>query len=242
MGSPLYSQSNMLIIGHRGAMGYEVENSISSFKKAIEMNTEMIELDVFRCKSGEIMVFHDEHLNRLANKDALIEDLTFEDLSELHLSNGQHIPTLLEVLELCSGKAKINIELKGENTAESVALILSEFIKKSDSTIDDYLISSFHWDELKRIRKLNSEIKIGVLTQISPVKAIEVAQQINAYSIHPRFNSLNTKKVKKIHESGYVIYAYTVNSEKDILKMIQLKIDGIFTNFPDKAMNLTARN
>lgn len=238
----LQAQSTMKVIGHRGAMGYEVENSISSIKKAIELGVEMIEIDVFKCLSGEIMVFHDAHLNRLANKDALIEDLTLNELSELHLTNGELIPSLIQVLELINGKVKLNIELKGHNTAIGVYEILALFIKSKNLNLQDILISSFHWNELTIMRTKDSTIKIGVLTQISPVKAIVFAKEVNAYSIHPRFNSLNKSKVDKIHQEGYLVFAYTVNSDEDIEKMIDLKVDGIFTNYPDKALLIVNRN
>lgn len=238
----LQAQSSFLIIGHRGAMGYEVENSLSSIRKAIAFGVEMIEIDVFRCKSGEIMVFHDDHLNRLANKDALIEDLTLSELKELHLSNGEKIPTLTEVMQLTNGVVALNIELKGKNTASGVFKLLKQAIKVNELSLESILISSFHWDELKLMRNYSNSIKIGVLTHISPVKAIDFAQQINAFSIHPRFNSLNKTKVHKIHSAGFLIYAYTVNNEEDIHKMVDLTIDGIFTNYPDKAQILTIRN
>ncbi len=242
MSKALHSHRSMLIIGHRGAMGYEVENSLSSIRKALEFGVEMIEIDVFKCKSGEIMVFHDDHLNRLANKDEFIEALNFSELKELQLSNGEQIPSLIEVMELTNGKAKLNIELKGINTAKTTFEIIASFVEEKKIELSDILISSFHWNELTIMRSLSNELRIGVLTEIRPLKAIRFAKKINAYSIHPRYNSLTKRKVRRIHRKGYLIFAYTVNSEKDITEMIELQIDGIFTNYPDRAINQVNRS
>lgn len=238
----LHAQSSLFIIGHRGAMGYEVENSISSIRKAIEIGVQMIEIDVFRCQTGEIVVFHDDHLNRLANKDALIEDLTLSEIKELRLSNGEKIPTLKEVMELTNGVVNMNIELKGKNTANGVYDLVTHYIQKNELQLTDMLISSFHWEELSIMRNLSPTIKIGVLTQISPVKSIHFAKEIKAFSIHPRYNSLTKNKVEKIHEAGFYVYAYTVNLIEDIEKMMAIGADGIFTNYPDIAQKTTFGN
>ena len=238
----LHAQSSLIIIGHRGAMGYEVENSISSINKAIELGVKMIEIDVFKCQSGEIVVFHDDHLNRLANKDALIEDLTLGEINELRLSNGEKIPTLKEVMERTNGVVALNIELKGKNTAVGVHELIDYYIGENKIQLTDILISSFHWEELSIMRNLSPTIKIGVLTQISPVKSIVFAEEVAAFSIHPRYNSLNKNKVQKIHEAGFYVYAYTVNLIEDIEKMMAIGVDGIFTNYPDIAQKTTLGN
>ena len=95
----------MIIIGHRGAMGYEPENTLRSFQKALDLGVDMIEFDVHLCKSGELVVFHDEKVNRTTNGQGYIAQKSLEKLKELDAGQGEKIPTLEEVLDLVKGKA-----------------------------------------------------------------------------------------------------------------------------------------
>ena len=100
-------------IGHRGASGYEPENTLRSFSRAIEMKCSWIELDVHMA-DGHIMVIHDEDLSRTTNGKGKISESKYEYLSKLDAGEGEHIPTLPEVLALVDHRCRINIELKGE--------------------------------------------------------------------------------------------------------------------------------
>jgi glycerophosphoryl diester phosphodiesterase len=115
----LNSQESILNIGHRGAKGHIAENTIASIHKAIELGADGIEIDVFLCKSGEIVLFHDKTLEKLTNGDGNIEDKNLEELRKLKVLNSSYsIPTLEEVLKSIDKDVFLNIELKGRNTAE----------------------------------------------------------------------------------------------------------------------------
>ena len=118
----------MLVIGHRGASGYVTENTLESIQKALDLNVDGIEIDVQRCASGEIVVFHDKKLDRLTNHKGLIEKTNFDELSTILIKEKYKIPTLEEVLKLIDGKILLNIELKGENTATATASILEKHL------------------------------------------------------------------------------------------------------------------
>ena len=101
------------VFAHRGASGYELENTLSAFNKAIELNAKALELDVFKCASGEIVVFHDETLARLSSSEDSIEQLTINEIQKIQLDDEEKIPTLDEVLSLVKEtKILVNIELK----------------------------------------------------------------------------------------------------------------------------------
>lgn len=112
---------NPMMIGHRGAMGYETENTLASINKAVALGAAMIEIDVFQIASGELVVFHDNELDRLSNATGPITSFTWEALQEVVLEGGHSIPLLKTVLDQLAGKAALNIELKGPNTAAPVA-------------------------------------------------------------------------------------------------------------------------
>ena len=223
----------MLTIGHRGAAGYEPENTIQSFAKAIKLGAEMIEFDVQLCKTGEVVVIHDFTLERTTNGNGLVAETPLSKLKQLDARKGQQIPTLEEVLKTISRKTIVNIELKGINIAQPTANIIRDFIENKNWQTNDFLVSSFNHSELLTFKKLMPETRIGVLYEEIPASFNETASALNAYSINAEFNYLNKKIVNWVHSIGYKIYAYTVNTNNEKLKMKEIGVDGIFTDFPD---------
>ena len=134
-----------LIIGHRGAKGHIVENTLESIEKALELGVDGIEIDIFKCKSGELVVFHDKTLNRLTDAEGLIESLDIDSIRKIKIFNRYKIPTLIEVLDLIDGKVFLNIELKGSETALLTNQIIKSYLEKGNWTIEKFIISSFNW-------------------------------------------------------------------------------------------------
>lgn len=222
-----------LNIGHRGAMGHETENTIASVKKALELGVDMIEIDVFMIKSGELVVFHDETLDSLTDTSGKIEDFTFEELQKVIVKGNHQIPTLEEVIETIGKKVPLNIELKGKNTAVPTFELLEQFYKKGWKK-EDFVISSFLWDELEIYRKLDATIAIAILTEENPIAAIPIGKELKAVAINPWWKTLTKENVHQIHKEGFKIYTYTVNEPKDIKFVTELGVDGIFCNFPER--------
>ncbi|MGO4919204.1 glycerophosphodiester phosphodiesterase [Maribacter spongiicola] len=223
-----------LVIGHRGAMGHETENTLASIQKAMDLGVDMIEIDVFKIKSGEIVVFHDETLNRLTNAPGNIEDYYIVDLKKVIVEGGHAIPMLQDVLKLIDNKVALNIELKGAGTADKVNHIMNYYIEKRNWSPENFIISSFNWDELKEIRRHNPNVAIAVLTEENPVDAIPVAKELNAVAINPYFKNLDVESANEIREAGFKIYTWTVNEPADIDAMKRISVDGIITNFPER--------
>ena len=230
----------MLTIGHRGARGYIAENTLESIQKALDLNVDGIEIDVFRCASGEIVVFHDKKLQRLTGHNGLIEETTFEELKNMLVAGRYRIPTLQQVLEKIGGKILLNVELKGENTAIPTATILKQYLSDSQSDIKKLIVSSKNWKELTLFKNQNTNIPIGVLSHYNiflekGVDAIiEKGRELSALAIHPKFSILNKKAIDKIHSAGFLVYSWTINNPKDIQHAIRLGVDGIITDFPDR--------
>lgn len=224
-----------LIIGHRGAMGHETENTIASIKKAMELGVDMVEVDVFKIKSGEIIVFHDDIVDRLTDGEGKLENYNWTDLQRLNLKGGHKIPLLTEILDVLDHKVPINIELKGAGTSWNVDAIIKNHIKKKGWKLDDFLISSFDWNELKIMHQLNPDIQIGILTEDDPLGTISLAKELKAVSINPDFRTLSHENVRILKASGFKVYPWTVNHKSDIDNMKEMKVDGIFTNYPERA-------
>ena len=223
----------MQIIGHRGACGYEPENTLASFKKAIELDVDMIELDVYVLESGEVVVIHDDKVDRTTDGTGYVTEFSFEQLRTLDAGHGQQVPTLSEVLDVIDRQVPVNIELKGDGTAVAVASIIDEY-EANGWTDDDFIISSFNHVELAQFHALRPHIKIGALIGTIPVDYAAFAQDLGAYSMNPDAEFINQAFVDDAHRRGLKVFVHTINDEGETLRKQALGVDGIFTNFPDK--------
>ena len=226
--------TKVMIIGHRGAMGHIAENTIPSIKKAMELGVDGIEIDVFKCKTGELVVFHDEKLDRLTNSSGFIESLELDSIKNILVLDKYRIPTLEEVLQLIDGQVKLNIELKGYETASPTNHLINQYINKGGWTDDKFIISSFKWDELEKFRSINKIVSIAILTEFDPIEAIPIAKKLDALAINPNYKSLNEDNINEIHANGFKIFPYTINEFSDIKRMIELGVDAIITDYPER--------
>jgi len=223
-----------LVIGHRGAKGHLAENTLPSIAKAIELGVDGVEIDVFRCASGELVVFHDKTLEKLTNVTGYIEQLTLDSIQKIEVLNGFTIPTLEEVLDLIKGRVFLNIELKGTQTALLTNEVIQNYFERSEWDSSKIIISSFNWEELKIFYSVNTQVSIAVLTEDDPVDAIPIAKQLNASAINPDFTSLTASNASKIKKEGFKIYTWTVNDPQNIAEMMILNVDCIITDFPER--------
>jgi len=222
--------NKILKIGHRGASGYEPENTLIAFQKAIDLKVDGIELDVHLSLDGELVVIHDETIDRTSNGKGFVNQFTAIELKKFE------IPTLTEVFDLVNQKCFINIELKGIGTAKPVNDVINHCISEKNWEINDYLVSSFDWNMLEEFHSLNPKIRIGVLTEESIEEALAFAKKIKAFSIHPDYSLLSKENVALMQENGFEVFPWTVNSEEDIQKIKSFNVNGIISNFPDRIL------
>jgi len=222
----------LFVIGHRGAMGHAPENTLASVDKAVELKVDMVEIDVYFV-DDELIVFHDDRLERTTNGEGYIWDNSFDELRKLDAGSGQRIPTLQEVVESIPGDIKINIEIKGR-TATRPAV---EFIQqqcKTKKAKKRFLVSSFMHKELALVRKLDTDIRIGALCTAEPCKLAKFADKLSAYSVNPSIEFVSEEFVQDAHQRGLKVFVYTVNHPDDIKRMHILGVDGVFSNFPER--------
>ena len=224
----------LLCIGHRGAMGHAPENTLLSIRKALELGTPCIELDVYHV-DGHLVVFHDSRLERTTNGTGYLMDHQFEDLRNLDAGNGEKIPTLKEAFETIHLKAGVNIELKGPGTAGPMVQFISE-MRESGWNDDLLLVSSFNHRELAKVRRFDPSIKLGAMMVGLPVDNAAFAESLGAYSVHPSLEFIDHSFVKDAHARGLRVFVFTVDLPEDIEKMKELGVDGIFTNYPEKVL------
>jgi len=226
-----------LVIGHRGARGHIAENTLPSIQKALDMGVDGIEIDIFRCASGELVVFHDLTLEKLTNAEGYIEQLSLDSIRKIAVLEDYAIPTLAEALDLIDGQVLLNIELKGPNTAVLTNDLIQSYLSMEQWSPEQLIISSFNWEELKAFYAVNTQIPIAILTEDDPLDAIPIAQQLNAVAINPNHQMLNANNVHKIKNKGLKIYPWTINAPEDISSAIELGVDGIITDFPERVQS-----
>ena len=230
------SNKDILVVGHRGAMGHVLENTIESVQKAIELNVDGIEIDVFKSKTGELVVYHDPFLSRLSNSNAFIEQISLDSIKKVELIGGYFIPTLTEIVDIIPEKIFLNIELKGQDTSFETNKIITNYLKTYNLPISKFIISSFRWDELKKIRSINKEIPIAILVD-SLYKiddAIKLAKQINAIALNPNKNFITREIVNKIKSNNIKVYPYTINTPMNIRRIRSMGVDAIITDYPER--------
>ncbi|MBF4492092.1 glycerophosphodiester phosphodiesterase [Flavobacterium sp. JLP] len=224
----------MLKIAHRGAKGYEPENTLQSFQKALDLNADGIELDVHLSADGHIIVIHDETIDKMTNGKGFVNTLSLTELKSFLIDGKHEIPTLREVFDLVDKKCFINIELKSYETLGKAVALIEEYISEKNWNYEHFIVSSFDWNALQEVHNLNSNIPIGVLTETDLNLALAFAETIKAKAIHPYYHLLNSENVLQMQEKGFLVLPWTVNIEEDIQKIKNLKVNGIITDFPDK--------
>lgn len=158
----------MLRIGHRSARAYVPENTLKSFKKALEIGVDAVELDVRKTKDNQLVVIHDADIKRTTNGEGLVSAFTLMEIQGFDAGSGEKIPTLEEVLDFLDKKAKVFVELKESGIEEQVLAIVKE--KGLEKNV---IITSFIEEALKKVRELNGNVETGLIyvNYKNPIKA-----------------------------------------------------------------------
>ena len=218
---------------HRGAKGYEPENTLAAFAKAIELGADWVEADVYATE-GELVVIHDERLERTTNGVGSVTQSSVEYLRSLDAGKGQKIPLLSEILELLGGKAGLNIELKGEGTVHLAARLIEASLAGQNWWADHFIVSSFNHPELLEFSKLSPEIRLGAVTDGIPLGYAAFADPLKAWSVHANIEFVNQEFVDDAHRRGKKMFVYTVNHLDDLARLREMGVDGVFTDYPDR--------
>lgn len=228
-----------MVIAHRGGKKWAPENTMSGFKQSIDVKADGIELDIHKCKSGELVVIHDETLDRTTNGTGLVKEKTWSELNKLSAGlwfdkkfESEKIPLLSEVLALVDGKLVLNIEIK--NSPVAYEGIEDDLLKMLDAYKypDKIIISSFDHAVLKNISSKTDKYKLAFLGDALVYDVGGYASKLGASAWHPYHGELRMDNVEQAHKNNLMVNVWTVNETKDWNRMNTLKVDGIVTDDP----------
>ncbi|MEM2930505.1 MAG: glycerophosphodiester phosphodiesterase family protein [Thermoproteota archaeon] len=217
----------MLKIGHRGAKFYEPENTLRSFRKALELGVDAVELDVRRTRDGELVVIHDAEVDRTTNGKGLVSELTLKEIKRLVTEKGEKIPTLEEALDFLDRRVRILVELKEAGVEEAVLKLIRE-----KGVGRNVIIISFLENVLKKVRELDVDVETGLIyvRHGNPVKA---ALELKANYLLPLYRFTNAAEIRRAHENGLKVIVWTINDEREASKYAEKGVDGITSDKPD---------
>jgi glycerophosphoryl diester phosphodiesterase len=217
----------MLKVGHRGARAYEPENTLRSFKKAIELGVDAVELDVRKTKDGQLVVIHDADVKRTTNGKGLVSELTLKEIQSLSTEKDEKIPTFDAALDCLDKKVKVFVELKEIDVEEQVlAVVNRKALKKNVAIV------SFLEEALRKVRELDSEVETGLIyaKHKNPLKA---ALELKAQWLLAFYRFMHTANVQKAHENGLKVIVWTVNTPEEVAEMMKKGVDGVASDKPD---------
>lgn len=214
-----------LKVGHRGARAYEIENTFESFRKAIEVGANAVELDVRQSKDGKLIISHDDNLKKVFGKDVPINKTT---LAELKQVTGNRMLTLEEALRFIDGKVeKILVELKEAGYEREVLDVI-----KKEKLEDAVIVVSFHEEALAHVRKLHKKIETGLI-YAKFRNPMDAALKLNAQYLVPLYRFVHARDVEKAHKNNLKVIVWTINTKEEAGEYIAKGVDGIASDKPD---------
>jgi glycerophosphoryl diester phosphodiesterase len=226
------------VIGHRGASAREPENSLRAFQRAARDGADGVELDVLCCRSGEVVVFHDDDLLRLAGRPERIDALPFSELRTITLSGGVNIPTLEEAFEACGPDLLVNVELKTNGLRDAAVPALVERVSAildRMATAKRVLVSSFSPVAVWLWRRRRPDVKAALLFEKEaplPLRHAWSLPLLHPFAAHPDQRLCTPSLIRALHARGYAVNTWTVDQPARLRALREMGIDGLITNDP----------
>jgi glycerophosphoryl diester phosphodiesterase len=217
----------MLKVGHRGARAYEPENTLRSYRRALELGVNAVELDVRVTRDGEVVVIHDAEVDRTTNGKGLVSQLTLKEIKQLNTEKDEKIPTLEEALDFLDKKVKVLIELKETGFEEKVLRAVQK-----RGLEENVVIVSFLEEALRKVRELNEKVETGLI-YVKHKNPVKTASDLKASYLLPLYRFAHTADVQKAHQNGLKVIVWTINKPEEVADYVKKGVDGITSDMPD---------
>lgn len=233
----------LVVFAHRGARAHAPENTLLAFRLAYALGADAIECDVQLSADGQLVIIHDGRLNRTTNARGPVGQRTLAELRALDAGRGERIPTLAEVLAIsCAAGRQVNLEVKAETpaaaltTAETMEPILVELDEAARQLV---LVSSFHLDVVAQLKRRLPWLRAATLhggRQWRPRDVLGPALEMGAEAIHPGVGLLTADMVRRAHEHGLRVHAWTANRWSTLARLLHWGVDGVVSDYPERAV------
>ncbi len=226
------SSKPFAVVAHRGASGYEPENTLRAFKRALDMKADMIEADVRLSKDGIPVVIHDGSLDRTAGVHGFVKDYTVDELRRFDVGLGEKIPLLSEALEFVKDRICFILEVK-----EVEASIPSLRMVEEMDMMEQILFASFHPEALRIISNSNREAYLCLIYS-KPGRYMFEARDLGCIAVAPHYRLLSGRMVETAHNLKLKVNAWTIDDIETANRIVKMGIDAITTNKPDIIIRL----
>lgn len=236
---------DFVVIAHRGASRAAPENTLSAMKKAIEFGADYAECDVYRTKDGEIVLFHDEEMERTTGQQGMIWEYTLAELREFEVGSwfnedfrGEPIPTLREVIRMVKGQMKLNIEIKVSGKDTDIAQKVVDIIR-SENFANECMVTSFERSAIDKVKEIAPDLITGfIFDEEHPPDIFKGSWDV----VCSNRSIVDREFVRKAERNGKRLFVWTVNYPYEMKKFIDLGVDGIITDVPDILKDILAKN
>jgi glycerophosphoryl diester phosphodiesterase len=216
-------------VGHRGAAGHAPENTLAAIDRGIALGAEFLEIDLQRTRDGYIVLMHDKFVDRTTNGRGRVTDLLWDDLRGLDAGAGERIPLLEEAMDAASGRAGLILECINPELGVEIWRAVATFRFRGP-----VIFSSFLHREIRAIRELDPPAMTMALLEGVPIAPVAFALDARATHVGLGLDSMTVQMVSALREMRLEVFAYTADSIEQIDLAIQLGVDGIISNFPDR--------
>lgn len=222
-----------LVIAHRGASAERAENTLPAYALAVEQGADAIEIDLHRTRDGHVVVAHDEDLAGLGGRGEIAE-ASLGEVRALDAGGGARVPTLEEVLDAFGPRIAFNLEIKRPRAGPYAGLeaeVAADVARRG--LLADTLFSCFYDPVLAALREVSPGARVGLLvSRRHPVRAVERAEALGAEALHPEAPLVERVLVEEAHAAGLAVYPFTVDAPDAMARLLDLGVDGLFTNVP----------
>ncbi|MHA1794417.1 MAG: glycerophosphodiester phosphodiesterase [Promethearchaeota archaeon] len=231
-------KTNCIAWGHRGACGYEPENTLLSFKTAVEMGVDGIELDVHESKDGNIVVSHSDSI-MIEGTRYRITKLTLDEIKAVRVEKNQEIPTLDEVfseMEKIKGDLLYSIDLKDIRAAQDYndVIVDNKVVDRVYTCLESRIF-------IKKLHRINPQLIKVYSTHVNGEGVIEDLAKVEKSLIsvvNLPIDEITSEIVQAVHDKEILMFTWDVNEDDSFKKALQLDVDGIYSNYPDKLVKL----
>ena len=230
-----------VVVGHRGAMGHAPENTMASFRRAVSLGADAVELDVRLSADGEAVVIHDSTVDRTTDGKGAVAEMEVVELKRLNAGvrwggeyDGEGIPTLGQFLAWAAGRTEAVIEIKGEpepplDLVRAVVALVTE-----SRMVESVMVISFHHPSVRRVREMLPEVATGILYTGHLCDTAAAARAAAADSVRPGWHHVTRGLVEEVHAAGLIVAPWTVNDQAAMEALLAMGVDSIATNYPDR--------